>query len=146
MDSKENPRIEISIGSDHLFENCSYLATPSSHISRCQAKNLKSFTIIPILFHFIGEVYKSLNIVEMESIQSLADKKKELEAKIQALEAEKAMLLEEIPRLSEKLDVLKLEHHAQALGNEISSLKAERSNLEQEIANYTNPQQASITS
>ncbi|MGB9622311.1 MAG: hypothetical protein ACPL07_00560 [Candidatus Bathyarchaeia archaeon] len=76
----------------------------------------------------------------------MTDRKKELEARIQALEAEKATLLEEIPHLREKLTVLKLERHAQALGNEVSSLKAERSNLEQEIANYTNPQQASFTS
>ncbi len=104
------------------------------------------FTIIPTLFHFINEMCKSLNIVEMESIQSLSDKKIELEARIQALEAEKAALLEEIPHLREKLTVLKLEHHAEALGNEVSSLKAERSNLEQEIANYISPQQTSVTS
>jgi len=82
----------------------------------------------------------------MESTQSLNDRKKELEAKIQALEAEKVVLLEAIPHLRENLDVLKLEHQAQTLENEVSNLKAERSNLEQEIANYTSPQETCFKS
>jgi len=82
----------------------------------------------------------------MELIQSLADRKTELEDKIQALDAEKATLLEEIPNLKENLTVLKLEHHAQALENEVSNLKAERSNLMQEIASYTVPKESNFTS
>jgi len=81
----------------------------------------------------------------MELIQSFEDKKKEFEVRIQNLESEKAALIEEIPHLRENLTLLKLEHQATSLENEVYDLKAERSDLEQEIAKYARPQGTELT-
>jgi len=73
----------------------------------------------------------------MEAVTEYADRKAELEEKIQSLEAEKNLLLTEIAALKEKVATLELERAASALESQVELLKNEKAALEEKVAEYT---------
>lgn len=75
----------------------------------------------------------------MEAVTTYADRKAELEEKIQSFEAEKSSLLVEISALKEKVATLELERAASSLESEVESLKNEKAALEEKVAEYTSP-------
>ena len=69
--------------------------------------------------------------------KGFVEQKGEIEARINALEQERSTLLDEIPKLKERVVLIRLEDKANTLEREVSALKSEKSTLEDEIARYT---------
>lgn len=81
----------------------------------------------------------------MISISSLAESKMELEGRIKGLEEEKSTLVSEISTLREKLENLRLRRTAKSLEQDVSRLRAEKTGLEEEVAqNILQEQQTSL--
>ena len=72
----------------------------------------------------------------MEAVSAYVDHKTELEARIEALEAEQASLIADISALKEKLTTLELERHAASLASDVEALRTEKTVLEEKIASY----------
>lgn len=75
-------------------------------------------------------------MVIMEAVMEYADRKTELEEKIQSLGAEKNLLLAEVSALREKVATLELERAASALQSEVEVLKNEKAALEEKVTEY----------
>ena len=73
----------------------------------------------------------------MSGVRSYEEQKTELEARTKALEEERATLLADIPRLEERVTILRLEDKAKTLQGEVSALRAQKYTLENEIAQYS---------
>jgi len=73
--------------------------------------------------------------------KSFDELKGEMEARINALEQERGTLLAEIPRLKERVTLIRLEDKANALESEVLALKSEKSTLEEEITRYAQAHQ-----
>lgn len=80
----------------------------------------------------------------MEATSPYAERKRELEDRIKAFEAEKARLTTEIAALKEKLEALQLQRKANTLEGEVSALRAEKTTLEEEVAHYTSQEQPTV--
>jgi chromosome segregation ATPase len=76
-------------------------------------------------------------VVIMEAVAEYANRKTELEGRIQSLEVERSLLLTEISALKEKLAALELERAASALESEVELLKSEKAVLEEKVAEYS---------
>ena len=72
----------------------------------------------------------------MSELRGYEEQKAELEARTKALEEERTTLLAQIPRLEERVTILRLEDKAKTLQGEVSTLRGHKSTLENEIAQY----------
>jgi predicted nucleic acid-binding Zn-ribbon protein len=79
----------------------------------------------------------------LEAVTEYADRKSELETRIEALEAEQASLIADISALKEKLTMLELERHASSLASDVEALRTEKTVLEEKIASYSVESEAS---
>ena len=76
-------------------------------------------------------------MVIMEAVTEYANRKAELEERIQSLEGDRNLLLTEIAALKEKVATLELERAASALESQVELLKNEKAALEKKVAEYT---------
>ena len=75
----------------------------------------------------------------MELITQYANRRAELEDRIQSLEGEHSLLIADISALKERLTTLELERHAASLSTEVEALRTEKAVLEEKIATFSNP-------